>query len=132
MKSFIFALLMLFSVTVFITFNAHQNISYIDEMLALTEILPKDKFDFENQSEQTLLAVNELTALWKKWFPLISFATGYENTNRCDEAIGALAIHFKNGNGEDFFAVPVLFSTVQTIFFFLMFYQTSYFFNERY
>jgi hypothetical protein len=102
MKSFIFALLMLFSVTVFITFNAHQTISYIDEMLALTEILPKDKFDFENQSEQTLLAVNELTALWKKWFPLISFATGYENTNRCDEAIGALAIHFKNGNGEDF------------------------------
>ena len=53
-------------------------------------------------NEQTLLAVNELTARWKKWFPLISFATGYENTNRCDEAIGALAIHFKNGNGEDF------------------------------
>ena len=102
MKSFIFALLMLFSVTVFITFNAHQTVSHIDEMLALTEILPKNKKDFENSSEQTALTVDELTKLWEKCFPLISFTAGYENTNRCDEAIGALEIHFKNGDGEDF------------------------------
>ena len=102
MKSFIFALLILFSVTIFIAFNAYQTVSHIDEMLALTEMLPKNKSDFETSSEQTLLAVNKLTSLWGNYFPLISFTAGYENTNRCDEAIGALAIHFKNGNGEDF------------------------------
>ncbi|MBE6665491.1 MAG: hypothetical protein E7603_04600 [Ruminococcaceae bacterium] len=102
MKSFVFALLMLFSVTVFITFNAHQTVSYIDEMLTLTEFLPKSEKDFENPSAQFALTVNELTALWEKYFPMISFTAGYENTNRCDEAICALAIHFENENGEDF------------------------------
>ena len=102
MKSFIFALLMLFSVTVFIIFNAYQTVSNIDEMLLLTDLLPRNEKDFENCAEETSLAVYELTKLWDRCFPLIAFSAGYENTNRCDEAIGALAIHFENKNGEDF------------------------------
>ena len=102
MKSFIFALLTLLSIAVFVCFNAAQTVSHIDEMLALSETLPKNKADFNKQTKETALAVQELSALWERWFPLISFTAGYENTNRCDEAIGALAIHFENGSGEDF------------------------------
>ena len=102
MKSFIFALFTLFTIAAFVSFNAKQTVSRIDEMLALTEALPKSKADFENQAKENELTVGELTSLWERWFPLISFTAGYENTNRCDEAIGALAIHFENGNGEDF------------------------------
>lgn len=102
MKSFIFAWIMLLSVTLFTTINAFQTLSHIDEMLLITEILPKNKEDFENQSDEISLSVYELSQLWEKYFPLISFTAGYENTNRCDEAIGMLEIHFNNGNGEDF------------------------------
>jgi len=102
MKSFIFALIMLTSVTVFTAVNAYQTVSCIDEMLVLTEALPKTEGEFENQSEAISLTVHKLSALWKQHFPLISFTAGYENTNRCDEAIGALAVHFENRNGEDF------------------------------
>ena len=102
MKSFIVALLMLLSVAVFIIFNASQTVSRIDDMLALTEVLPKDAREFDTMSEQAKLAVYELSELWERCFPMISFTAGYENTNRCDEAIGALAIHFKNGSGAEF------------------------------
>lgn len=102
MKSFIFALIMLLSVSVFITVNACKTTAHIDEMLALTECLPKTEEDFENQIKKYEAAVLELTQLWEKYFPSIAFTAGYENTNRCDEAIGALEIHFTNRNGEDF------------------------------
>ncbi len=102
MKSFIFALLLLLSVTVFVVVNANQTVSRIDDMLALTEILPKNTEEFETISEEAALAVHELTELWDRCFPRISFTAGYENTNRCDEAIGTLAVHFKNGSGAEF------------------------------
>lgn len=102
MKSFIFALLMLLSVCIFITVNACKTTARIDEMLSLTEILPKNEDEFKNQTREIETAVMELTRLWEKYFPSIAFTAGYENTNRCDEAIGALEIHFANGNGEDF------------------------------
>ena len=102
MKSFIFALLMLLSVTVFVVFNANQTVSRIDDMLSLTEILPKNAEEFETMSEQVQLSVYELRELWKHSFPLISFTAGYENTDRCDEAIRSLVIHFENNNGAEF------------------------------
>ncbi|MBQ3489377.1 MAG: hypothetical protein IJA86_02175 [Clostridia bacterium] len=102
MKSFIFALLMLLSVTVFVTVNAKQTVSHIDEMLTLTEILPQNKKEFENKSPEAELTVLKLTELWERNFPMISFTSGYENTNRSDEAIGALSMYFENGNGSDF------------------------------
>lgn len=102
MKSFIFALLMLLSVCIFVTVNACKTTSRIDAMLSITEILPKNEEEFKNQTKKTETAVLELTRLWGKYFPLIAFTAGYENTNRCDEAIGALEIHFANSNGEDF------------------------------
>ena len=102
MKSFIFALLMLISVTIFVTVNAHQTACHIDEMLAITEILPITKEAFENRSPETEMNVLKLTELWERNFPLISFTAGYENTNRCDEAIGSLFMYFQNGNGSDF------------------------------
>ena len=93
---------MLLSVCIFITVNACKTTARIDEMLSLTEILPKNEDEFKNQTKETETAVMELTRLWEKYFPSIAFTAGYENTNRCDEAIGALEIHFANGNGEDF------------------------------
>ena len=102
MKSFIFALLMLFAISLFVTINASHTTSHINEMLQLTETLPKTKTDFEELSDQVKASIIKLTELWDQYFPLISFTAGYENTNRCDEAIGALEMHFKNGNGEDF------------------------------
>ena len=104
MKSFIFALLMLLSIAIFVIFNSNQTTSHIDKMLTLAEKLPKTKKDFENQSENTEIIFRELTGLWKTYFPLISFTAGYENTDRCDEAMIALSVHFENGNGEDFSA----------------------------
>lgn len=102
MKSFIFALLILLSITIFVTVNANWTVSKIDELRALTEILPKTTAEFETMSEQAKLAVYELTELWERCFPVIAFTAGYENTNRCDEAIGALAIHFQNGSAAEF------------------------------
>ena len=102
MKSFIFALLMLLSISIFVTFNALQTVSCIDDMLALTEALPKSAEEFETVSEEAERTMNELTQLWERCFPLISFTAGYANTNRCDEAVGALSIHLKNNNGTDF------------------------------
>lgn len=100
MKSFIVACILLLSVTLFVVFNAHTTVSAIDEMLALADTLPQTAADFEyGEAEEKVLA---LTALWDQKFPCIAFTAGYENTNRCDEAIGALTIHFKNQNALDF------------------------------
>lgn len=101
MKSFIFALLLLLSVSLFVTVNAAQTVSRIDQMLAIADDLPKNEADFIS-ANGTADKVNALISLWDKEFPSIVCTAGYENTNRCDEAIGALAVHFQNRNGADF------------------------------
>jgi hypothetical protein len=101
MKSFIFALLLLLSVSLFVTVNAVKTVSRIDQMLAIADDLPKNEADFIS-ANGTADKVNALISLWDKEFPSIVCTAGYENTNRCDEAIGALAVHFQNRNGADF------------------------------
>ena len=101
MKSFIFALALLLSVTLFVTVNSAKTVNRIDTMLAIANGLPKAMEDFSDISgiENN---VTTLVKLWDKEFPSIVCTAGYENTNRCDEAIGALAVHFKNENIADF------------------------------
>lgn len=101
MKSFIFALFLLLSVSLFVTLNAVQTVSRIDRMLAIANGLPKNAEAFAS-AEGIEEDVNALVSLWDKEFPIIVCTAGYENTNRCDEAIGALCVHFQNKNGTDF------------------------------
>jgi hypothetical protein len=102
MKSFIIALILLFSVTLFVSINAVITVRSIDELLLLTDTLPQNEDAFANDPEKTAETVQQLTSLWDEIFPRITLTVGYENTNRCDEAISALAMHFENQNGEDF------------------------------
>ena len=101
MKSFIFAIVLLLSVSLFVTLNAAKNVKSIDQLLMIADRLPKNAEAFAscNGMEENVKA---LTDLWDKEFPSIVCTAGYENTNRCDEAIGALAVHFQNQNGADF------------------------------
>ena len=101
MKSFIFALLLLISSALFVTINAAQTVRKIDEMLAISDELPKteEEFFIANGAEDQVKA---LIDLWDREFPIIVCTAGYENTNRCDEAIGALAVHFQNQSGAEF------------------------------
>jgi hypothetical protein len=101
MRSFIFAVFLLSAVTVFTAINAVQTVRRIDEMLALADTLPKNEEEFSSAEDidKNVLALIEL---WDREFPAIAFTAGYDNTNRCDEAIGALEVHFRNNNGADF------------------------------
>lgn len=101
MKSFIIAISLLFSITVFVTVNSSKTISRIDQMLKIAEALPKteEAFLHGEYADEDVLA---LIALWDRHFPVLVYTAGYANTNRCDEAIGALAVHFHNQNGSDF------------------------------
>lgn len=101
MKSFIIALFLLVTVGIFVTVTSLKTVNRIEALLEIAERLPKTAdafFHADNISKD----VNTLIDLWDKEFPIIVCTAGYENTNRCDEAIGALAIHFKNKNGSDF------------------------------
>ena len=101
MKSFIFALIIFLSSALFVTINSAQTVKKIDKMRAITDALPKTEDDFliaHGAEDQ----VEALIALWDVEFPSIVCTAGYENTNRCDEAIGALAVHFYNKSGAEF------------------------------
>ena len=101
MKSFIIAISLLLSVCLFVTVNALQTTARIDEMLKIAGSLPQTEEAFQkaNAMEGDVLA---LIALWDRVFPSLVCTAGYANTNRCDEAIGALAVHFQNRDGDDF------------------------------
>ena len=101
MKSFVFAVFLLSAVTLFITVNSAKTVERIDTMLALADVLPKSEEDF-SAAECIDGDVLALVELWDREFPAIAFTAGYDNTNRCDEAIGALSVHFRNGNGAEF------------------------------
>ena len=102
MKSFLIAILLIASVSLFVCFHAHRTASAIDEMLVLIENLPQSGTAFASAYEAAAPSVHQLVALWDREFPRIAFTAGYENTNRCDEAIGALSVYFENGSGTDF------------------------------
>ena len=102
MKSFVFALLLLLSVIVFVSTNAGKTIGCIDEMLALANDLPQTAEEFQNANPDIEKTVHSLVDLWDREFPILAFTAGYENTDRCDEAIGALSVHFKNQSAPDF------------------------------
>lgn len=101
MKSFILAITLLLTVSIFTTVNACKTTSRIDEMLNLANTLPKteEAFLYAKDFDDDVLA---LISLWDQIFPSLVCTAGYANTNRCDEAIGALATHFQNRNGSDF------------------------------
>ncbi len=101
MKSFIFALILLLSVSLFVSLNAVKTVSDIDEMLAIADKLPKSAEAFTH-TDHIEGDVRKLIRLWDEKFPDIVCTAGYENTNRCDEAIGALAVHFQNKSWADF------------------------------
>ena len=101
MRSFIFAVFLLSAVTVFTAINAVQTVRRIDEMLALADTLPKNEEEFSS-AEDIDKSVLALIELWDREFPAIALTAGYDNTNRCDEAIGALEVHFRYNNGADF------------------------------
>ena len=101
MKSFIVALFLLLSVGLFVTATAIRTVNCVDTLQSMADKLPK--------TEETFLRTDDiedhvyaLLALWDQEFPSIVCTAGYENTNRCDEAIRALNIHFQNKNGSDF------------------------------
>ena len=53
MKSFIIALILLFSVTLFVSINAVTTVRSIDELLSLTDTLPQNEDAFANDPEKT-------------------------------------------------------------------------------
>ncbi|MBQ8495842.1 MAG: hypothetical protein IJ489_00095 [Clostridia bacterium] len=102
MRSFIIAWVLLFSVILFVSLNAFVTVRAIDEMTALAETIPLSANDisYETDAEK----VHTLAALWDRWFPYIAFTAGYTNTERCDQALGALTVYFGNRNFSDFAA----------------------------
>ncbi len=101
MKSFILAISMLTTVFLFIIFNAAKTTSCIDEMLRIAEQLPQTEAAFIH-ADHIGDDVIALTSLWDQKFPVLVYTAGYANTNRCDEAIGALAVYFQSRNASDF------------------------------
>ena len=101
MKSFLLAIVLLLAVSLFVSINAGKTVLRIDEMLSIANALPKTEEAFlsaENISDEIFALIN----LWDQEFPKIVRTAGYANTNRCDQAIGALAVHFQNRNGAEF------------------------------
>lgn len=101
MKSFLLAIILLLTVTLFVSINAGKTVSRIDEMLRIANTLPKTEDAFlsaEDIGNEVLILIE----LWDQDFPKIARTAGYANTNRCDQAIGALAIHFQNQSGAEF------------------------------
>ena len=101
MKSFLLAIFLLLSVSLFVSVNAGKTVFRIDDILCIANALPK--------TEEAFLSAGNigndvfaLIDLWDQEFPKIARTAGYANTNRCDQAIGALAIHFQNRNGAEF------------------------------
>ncbi len=101
------ALILLLSVTLFVILNSGATIRTIDEMLALTDELPLNSASLDY--EKSAPYVHALAKLWDEKFPIIAFTAGYTNTNRCDEALGALVINFQNRNADDFTAALLSF-----------------------
>lgn len=101
MKSFILAISLLLAVCLFISVNAAKTVFYIDEMLQIANTLPQTEEEFIS-ADRMSDGVLALTSLWDRRFPSIAHTAGYANTNRCDEAIGALSVHFRNRNGAEF------------------------------
>ena len=101
MKSFLLAIVLLLTVSLFVSVNAGKTVSRIDEMLSIANTLPKTEEAFasaEDIGNDVLILID----LWDQDFPKIARTAGYANTNRCDQAIGALAVHFQNRNGAEF------------------------------
>ena len=101
MKSFLLAILLLSIVSLFVLSNARKTVLRIDEMLSITTALPKTEEAFSS-AEDIDNDIFTLIDLWDQEFPKIARTAGYANTNRCDQAIGALAVHFQNRNGNEF------------------------------
>lgn len=102
MKSFVVALILIASVFTFVILNSFYTISAIDEMLALSENLPKTAEDFHRNRDTAAPVVAQLSTFWDQKFPFIVFMSGYGNIDRCDAAIRTLAVHFQNGNTSDY------------------------------
>ena len=102
MKSFVVALILIASVFTFVILNSFYTVSAIDEMLALSENLPKTAEDFHRNRNTADSVVTHLTNLWDQKFPFIVFMSGYGNIDRCDAAIRAFSVHFQNGNINDY------------------------------
>ena len=101
MKSFILAIFLLLSVSLFVFVNAGKTVCRIDEILRIANKLPKTEESFLS-ADDISNDVFHLIDLWNQEFPKIARTAGYANTNRCDQAIGALAVHFQNRNGNEF------------------------------
>ena len=101
MKSFIFAVCLLLTVGLFVTVNAFHTVYRIDILLEIANQLPKTEAEFENAADIDE-AVFSLISRWDKEIPFIVCTAGSGNINRCDEAIGALAVHFQNQSGAEF------------------------------
>ena len=102
MRSFIIACVLLSLVILFVCLNSFATVRTLDEMLSLSAMLPETAEDFRLRYEDYRPTAEKLWSLWNEKFSRIAFTAGYENTNRCDEAIGALKIHFQNKNAQDF------------------------------
>ena len=101
MKSFLLAIFLLLTVSLFVLVNARKTVSRIDEMLSIANTLPKTEEAFSS-AEDIGNDVLILIDLWDQDLPKIACTAGYANTNRCDQAIGSLAVHFQNCNGAEF------------------------------
>ena len=101
MKSFLSAIFLSLTVCLFVSINASKTVFRIDEMLHIANTLPKTEEAFSS-ADDINRDVSMLIDIWDHEIPKIARTAGYANTNRCDQAIGALAVHFQNRNGAEF------------------------------
>ena len=104
MKSFVIACILLAGISVFVCLHTHHTTEVLEDMTALTRTFAQSEEDFFNEYENMRDNVEKLYHLWDEHFSYIAFTVGYNNINRCDEAIGDLHISFQNRNADDFFA----------------------------
>ncbi len=110
MRSFIIACALFFCVITFVCIHTRHTSEILDEISALSETLRQAEDEFLTEYPDVSLRVSALCALWDRHFPYIAFTVGYDNTNRCDEAIGDLQVYFRNRNADEFAAALARFT----------------------
>lgn len=104
MRSFLIACVLFFCVIAFVFGHACYVSAILTEIYGLTQDLPQTEAEFSTQYSSVSARISELCALWDRHFPYIAFTVGYDNTNRCDDAVGDLEAYCKNRNADEFIA----------------------------
>jgi hypothetical protein len=109
LKSFIIACILLGLVGTFVCLHTHHTAEILNEISALTQAIPTTETEFFTEYASVSSYISELCSLWDRYFSYIAFTIGYDNTNRCDEAICDLQAYCENRSAEDFAAALLRF-----------------------